>query len=144
MPFRLRKFWGALALLAAMWGVSRLPSPKERSWVRPVATGGRVRILTFHASVGILMRGEGATLCYGVENARTVRIAPAVARLFPSSNHCMPVVPQHTTHYTLLAEGFDGSVVTQSITLAVQPAPAERPQPYFVSALSPQNDQLHP
>jgi hypothetical protein len=65
--------------------------------------------------------GEKALLCYGVENARTVSIAPPVDKLSPALSRCFEVSPEHTTHYTLLAEGFDGTVVTQSFTLSVQP-----------------------
>jgi hypothetical protein len=37
-------------------------------------------------------------------------------------------VPQHTTHYTIMAEGFDGKVATQSLTLPVNAAPPPPPQ----------------
>jgi hypothetical protein len=36
-------------------------------------------------------------------------------------------VPEHTTHYTLLAEGFDGTVASRSFTLSVLSLPAARP-----------------
>ena len=39
----------------------------------------------------------------------------------------MEIFPQHTTHYTLLAEGYDGSVASQSLTLPVQ-TPLTLPQ----------------
>ena len=68
----------------------------------------------------MIMQGQKALLCYGVENARSVRISPAMIRVSPSSNRCMEIFPQHTTHYTLLAEGYDGSVASQSLTLPVQ------------------------
>ena len=65
--------------------------------------------------------GVIALLCYGVENAKTVRISPTVQGVYPSPNHCIEIVPERTTHYTILAEGFDGSNATQSFTLPVQP-----------------------
>jgi hypothetical protein len=38
------------------------------------------------------------------------------------------VVPQQTTHYTIMAEGFDGKVATQSLTLPVSPTPLAPPR----------------
>jgi hypothetical protein len=38
----------------------------------------------------------------------------------------MEIVPERTTHYTILAEGFDGNVVTRVLTLVVAPVPARR------------------
>ena len=39
---------------------------------------------------------------------------------WPAQERCFDIVPEHTTHYTLLAEGFDGTVATRSFTLSVQ------------------------
>jgi hypothetical protein len=44
----------------------------------------------------------------------------------PAANRCLDIVPEHTTHYTILAEGFDGNVVTRVITLVVETAPQPR------------------
>jgi hypothetical protein len=73
------------------------------------------------------MKGEKATLCYRVENAKSVRISPFITGVYPWAAHCLEIVPEHTTHYTLLAEGFDGTVAAQSVTLAVQAAPQTPP-----------------
>jgi hypothetical protein len=113
-----------VAVFVAILGVCLIisvPGPSGRTWVQPAAQNpGRVRILRFSANVGMIMQGQKALLCYGVENARSVRISPAMIRVSPSSNRCMEIFPQHTTHYTLLAEGYDGSVASQSLTLPVQ------------------------
>jgi hypothetical protein len=42
-------------------------------------------------------------------------------------DRCFEVVPEHTTHYTLMAEGFDGTVAARSLTLPVQNLPANSP-----------------
>jgi hypothetical protein len=63
-------------------------------------------------------------LCYGVENAKSVRISPMLRGVYPSPNRCLEISPQHTTHYILLAEGYDGAVEARSLTLPVQSAPA--------------------
>ena len=136
------KVVAGIALVLAMWGLSRLSQPEGGSWVHPQgAVPGRVRILHFRASVGALIEGQKAELCYGVENARTVRIAPgpegAASQVYPSVNRCVEIWPQHTTHYTLMAIGFDGSSVARSLTLPVQTVPPPVPEPrYYALAMS--------
>jgi hypothetical protein len=120
------KMFVAVFLLVALWGLSTVDRSGRGAWVYPA--GGPVRILQFYASAGVLTAGEGARLCYSVENAKSVRISPMIQEVYPSSNHCLEIVPEHTTHYTLLAEGYDGAVATKSFTLqveAVGPAPPE-------------------
>ena len=121
MLFRLTRIWVALGVLLAVWAFVTTRRIDTRAWVRPVGTRvGPVRILQFYASVGAITMGEKALLCYGVENAKSVRISPTISEVYPSLNHCVEIVPQHTTHYTILAEGFDGRVAMQSFTLMVQ------------------------
>jgi len=129
MRFRLAKFCVAAGLLLALWGLSVLRHSDPRIWVRPAnAKPGPVRILQFYASVGTLVPGEKAQLCYGVENAKAVRISPMLQGVYPTHSHCLEIVPEHTTHYTLQAEGFDGTVAIRSFTLAVQDAPPRAPE----------------
>jgi hypothetical protein len=130
------KVVAGVALLLGLWGLSRLHEPEGGSWIHPPATApGRVRILLFRASVGALIEGQKAELCYGVENARAVRIAPgpegAAGQVYPSVHRCLDIWPQHTTHYTLMAIGFDGSTVARSLTLPVQTSPLPVPEPRF-------------
>ena len=102
--------------------------PGGHVWVHPLDTAhpGPVRILRFYARSGTLTPGQTAQLCYSVENASLVRISPIAKRL-ARAERCFDVVPEHTTHYTLLAEGFDGTVATRSFTLSVQSLPGPRP-----------------
>ena len=128
MLVRFAKLWAALGLLAAVWGIGRMPRAEGGAWVHlAAARPGPVRILRFDASVGILVKGEKARLCYRVENAKSVRISPFITGVYPWAEHCLEIVPEHTTHYTLLAEGFDGTVAAQSVTLAVEAAPQTPP-----------------
>jgi hypothetical protein len=121
--FRFARIWVALGVLMGVWGLSAIRRADERAWVRPLGTRvGPVRILQFYASVGSVTMGQKAQLCYGVENARSVRISPSVSGAYPSPNRCLEIVPERTTHYMILAEGFDGRVATQSFTLPVLPA----------------------
>jgi len=124
MLFRFTKLFVAVGLLVALWVLSAMRESDPRSWVRPVNTPpGPVRITQFYASVGTLLVGQKALLCYGVENAKSVRISPMLSNVYPSPNHCVEIVPEHTTHYTLQAEGYDGNVATKSFTLPVQAKP---------------------
>ena len=133
MQFRLSGLWIALGLLLGIWGLSAMRHRDARAWVRPVGTTrGPVKILQFYASVGMLRVGDKALLCYGVENARSVKISPALDDVYPSANHCLQIGPDHTTHYTILAEGYDGGIATRSFTLPVAdvPPPPQRPVRY--------------
>jgi hypothetical protein len=123
------KLLAGVSLLLAVWGLNQLKRPEDGSWAREPGAPGRVRILQFRASVGALIKGQKAQLCYGVENARSVRIAPVNQLIYPSPNRCMEIGPRHTTFYTLMALGYDGSVATRSLTLAVQAPPPETPAP---------------
>ena len=114
----------AVALLAAALGIGAIPDSRLRSWIPPVgAPRGPVRILRFYATTGSIVPGEKAQLCYGVENAKAVRISPSLDSVTPAANRCLEIVPEHTTHYTILAEGYDGHVVTRVITLVVETMP---------------------
>ena len=124
----------AVGLLVALWGLSLARRPDGQAWVHPwVNPGGNpwdahpgpVRILRFYASVGTLAPGQTAQLCYSVVNARLVRISPMQSG-WRAMDRCFDVVPEHTTHYTLMAEGFDGTVAARSLTLPVQSPPAAR------------------
>ena len=130
------KVFLAVGLLVAMWGLSALDRSDRRAWVHPVGGSGPVRILQFYASTGILTVGETARICYSVENAKSVRISPMTQEVYFFPNHCLETVPEHTTHYTLLAEGYDGAVATKSFTLQVEAEEAPPPQVVNYAALA--------
>ena len=130
---RFSKVFVAVGLLVAMWGLSAVDRSDRRAWVH--SAGGPVRILQFYASTGILTAGETARICYSVENARFVRISPLIQEVYSFPNHCLETVPEHTTHYTLLAEGYDGAVATKSFTLQVEAEEAPPPQAVNYAAL---------
>jgi hypothetical protein len=129
----LSKLFIAVGLMAAMWGLSAVDRSDRRAWVHPA--GGPVRILRFYASAGILTAGEKARICYSVENAKSVRISPMMQEVFFLPNHCLETMPEHTTHYTLLAEGYDGAVATKSFTLQVEAEEAPPPEVVDYAAL---------
>lgn len=105
-----------MPLLAAAWiqiSCTRTESPPRSPKPEPV------RITQFYATAPKLPRGEKETLCYGVENAKTVWLSPPRRELTASAARCVEVNPVSTTTYTLSAEGSDGSPVTQEVTVDV-------------------------
>jgi hypothetical protein len=117
MLSRFASLFLAVGLLVALWGLSLARRPGGQVWVHPWDTRpGPVRILRFYASVGTLAPGQTAQLCYS-----------PMQSAWPAQSRCFDVVPEHTTHYTLLAEGFDGTVASRSFTLSVLSLPAARP-----------------
>ena len=127
MLSRFARTFFAVGLLVALWGLSLVRRPGGQVWVPPWdAHPGPVRILRFYANVGTLAPGQTAQLCYSVQNARLVRISP-MQSAWRALDRCFEVVPEHTTHYTLMAEGFDGTVATRSFTLSVLSLPVARP-----------------
>lgn len=127
----LAKLFAACGLVAAIWVLSALVPQTGEGWVHVVNKSrpgnSPVRILHFYTTSGAIKAGEKALLCYGVENAKSVEIAPMMEGVLPSANRCLEVGPLHTTHYTILAEGFDGHIVTQSLTLPVNVEPRRAP-----------------
>jgi len=114
--------------MLAVWILSLTRNTGGPDWVHPAETGsGPARILRFYASAGTVAPGQQVRLCYAVVNARSVRISPLLMGSYPAKNHCVDVAPEHTTHFTLLAEGYDGSVAARSFTLPVQVVPVGLP-----------------
>ena len=70
--------------------------------------GNRFEILTFYASPSVVRRGEEATLCYGVSNAKKVTLEPQSNPVWPSEERCVSVTPSKTTTYTLTATDATG------------------------------------
>jgi hypothetical protein len=81
--------------------------------------GSDLKIIQFYANSSI-HSGEKALVCYGVANAKTVRIEPAIESITPSLARCVQASPSRTTDYTLTAEDGAGHSVAQTITVKVQ------------------------
>jgi hypothetical protein len=82
--------------------------------------GNNVKILAFNATPGVVRAGEAATLCYGVSNAKTVRIEPEVKDIWPSMNRCVDIAPKKDTTYTITAADEAGHTQTSSLMVKVQ------------------------
>lgn len=62
--------------------------------------GNRLEILSFHASPGLIRRGDTVILCYGVANAKKVRLEPQPNPMWPSYSRYVDVVPTKTPQGT--------------------------------------------
>lgn len=84
----------------------------------------RAKITQFKADPAFIPAGITTQLCYGVDNADRLEIAPAVEKLLPATQRCLDIMPTQTTTYTLTAYGADGTADRKSLEVKVGP-----PQP---------------
>jgi hypothetical protein len=122
-----------VAIVAAVLYVGWVFTKRQGSGVQPhkaVAAndGEDVKILQFYARDSVLTEGNKTVLCYGVLNATSVRIEPPVEGVGPALTRCVEVRPKRETRYTLIAEGSDGSTVSQSFSVRVAADPAILPK----------------
>jgi len=83
--------------------------------------GGReLAIQSFYASPGAVHRGETVQLCYGVANAKTVKLEPQSNPVWPSYARCVDVTPSKTTVYTLTIEDAAGHTLSQTLEVKVR------------------------
>ncbi|HTM47781.1 MAG TPA: hypothetical protein VL285_03830 [Bryobacteraceae bacterium] len=81
---------------------------------------GKLKILHFYVTPGVIRKGQKALMCYGVANARSVKIEPGVERLVPSINRCLEIAPAADTRYTLTAEDESGSKAEVGVDVRVR------------------------
>lgn len=81
--------------------------------------GDDLKILTFYGSPAMVPRGEKALVCYGVSNAKSVRIEPKIEDIKPSLSRCLEVHPKADTEYKLTAADAKGKEASQSFVLRV-------------------------
>jgi hypothetical protein len=81
--------------------------------------GKELAIQTFYASPGVIHKGESAQLCYGVANAKNVKLEPQPNPVWPSYARCVSVSPEKSTTYTLTISDASGNTKTQSVQLKV-------------------------
>ncbi len=77
-------------------------------------------ILSFYASPPSIRRGESAQLCYGVANAKKVKLEPQTQPVWPSTAHCVDVSPNKSTTYTLTIEDATGRTQSQDVEVKVR------------------------
>ena len=88
-----------------------------------IPDNGDVKIVQFYARAAEIIDGNRNLICYGVRNAKTLRLEPAVENVAPSLVRCFWVEPKQDTTYRLIAEGFDGKRDEAAFDVKVRPAP---------------------
>lgn len=82
--------------------------------------GNELKILSLSLDRGLIRRGEKLNLCYGVMNAKKVRIEPPPSEeTWPSTERCVTVAPATNTTYTLTAEDAAGHTQSASVSVHV-------------------------
>ncbi len=83
--------------------------------------GGKdLAIQSFYASPGAIHKGESMQLCYGVANAKAVKLEPQPNAVWPSYARCVNVSPAKTTEYTLTISDASGNTKSQSLLVNVR------------------------
>jgi hypothetical protein len=82
--------------------------------------GKEFLILSFYANPAVIRRGQTAQLCYGVANAKSVRLEPETPPVWPSVAHCVDVSPSKSTTYTLTIEDGAGKTQSQEVQVKVR------------------------
>lgn len=99
----------------------RAEKQREQDRVAVEMLGGKeFSILDFYASPNVIHRGESAELCYGVSNAKNVKLEPPAQPVWPSGARCVSVSPTKTTTYTLTIEDAAGHSKSGTVELAVR------------------------
>ena len=80
---------------------------------------GQLKVLNFYANPPEVRRGSRTLVCYGVSNASSVRIEPAVGETWPSTGRCMEVTAANDTEYKLIAQDTAGHEETRTLNLHV-------------------------
>jgi hypothetical protein len=82
--------------------------------------GKEFAILSFYASPTVIQRGESAQLCYGVANAKIVKLEPLSQPVWPSVARCLDVSPAKSITYTLTIEDAAGKTLSQEVEVKVR------------------------
>lgn len=105
------------ALLAILCAGCGAPSVQQKPTL--YVTDQPAKITAFYTRDVLVTEGASTVLCYGVSNAKSVRLDPPVESVSPSLNRCIEVRPKAETRYTLTAEGGFGQSVSESVTIRV-------------------------
>jgi hypothetical protein len=113
------------------WAARQKPAqtaPERESKFAATYGGTALKVLQFYPRESVVTEGQSTLICYGVLNAKSLRIDPPVGSVYPALNRCVEVQPEHDTKYTLTAEGTDGTTATAAFTVAVKPDVANLPR----------------
>jgi hypothetical protein len=98
------------------------PKPKPVEWTSQMDWVDKrkgVQIIAFYASPNVIEPGQHISLCYGVAQAKTIKIEPPAGDAWPTFTRCLEVTPRKTTTYTLTAMGTTGKQIQQTTEVQV-------------------------
>lgn len=98
------------------------PKPKPVEWTSQMDWVDKrkgVQIIAFYASPTLIEAGQHISLCYGVAQAKTIKIEPPAGEAWPTFMRCLDVAPRKTSTYTLTATGADGKQIQQTTQVQV-------------------------
>ena len=99
----------------------RTQKQQEQDRITIEQLGGKeLAIQNFYASPGAIRRGETVQLCYGVANAKSVKLEPQASPVWPSYSRCVDVTPAKSTTYTLTIADAAGNTRTESLEVKVR------------------------
>lgn len=99
----------------------RAQKQRENDRIALEQLGGKdLEIQNFYASPGTIRRGEALQLCYGVANAKNVKLEPQENPVWPSHAYCVDVSPTKDTTYTLTISDAAGNTKTASLQVKVR------------------------
>ena len=99
----------------------RTQKQQEQDRIALEQLGGKeLAIQNFYASPGEIGRGETVQLCYGVANAKSVKLEPQRNPVWPSYSRCVDVTPAKSTIYTLTIADAAGNTRRQSLEVKVR------------------------
>jgi hypothetical protein len=104
----------------AALAIQNKKAEENKQFVSQVYGSGEVKFTAMSADSGVLGPGQTTQLCYGVVNAKTVKVDPPVEQLKPSYHHCFEVAPKKTTTYTITADDGAGHTKSESLTIQVK------------------------
>jgi len=82
--------------------------------------GSQFAILNFYVTPSLIHSGETTQLCYGVSNAKEVKLDPPAGGVWPSVSRCVSAAPKRDTTYTLTAVDAQGNTKTATLTVLVR------------------------
>ena len=99
----------------------RTQKQQEQDRVTLEQMGGKeLAIQIFYATPGTIRHGETVQLCYGVANAKTIKLEPQSNPVWPSYSRCVDVTPTKSTTYTLTIADAAGNTRTQTLEVNVR------------------------
>ncbi len=99
----------------------RTQKQQEQDRITLEQLGGKeLAIQNFYASPGAIRRGETVQLCYGVANAKTVKLEPQSNPVWPSYSRCVDLTTSKSTTYTLTIADAAGNTRKQTLEVKVR------------------------